>query len=184
MIKKVLSLLCALILLTGTALCESPYWPEQQQSSACKENRVGCQALQMVFYGRFNTIDKNDSLNLRVLSAVLPLLCNTSESDFEHFCAEFGVEYTTAERLYYIALGNCLWADILASLTLDEKEASARKVLLLFLDPTSESDGPEQIAGIRKALTDESIELIAAAASLPVNFVRYLMLTPDWQSTT
>ena len=37
MIKKLFSLICALLLFVSTALCESPYWTEQEQkSSACK----------------------------------------------------------------------------------------------------------------------------------------------------
>ena len=181
MIKKLFSLVCALILCMSIALCESPYWTEQEQkSSACKESRIGCQALQMVLYGHFSTLDTDDSLNLRVLSAVLPLLCSTDESDFEHFCAEFGVEYTTAQQLYYIALGNCLWADILSAVTLDESQASARRILLLFLDPSSQTDGPAQIASIRKVMTEEDIRLIADTAALPYEFVYYLMHTPDW----
>ncbi len=183
MLKKILCLICALLLFSAAACAQSPYWPDDPSASTvCKENRLGCQLLQMIFYGHFSTPDLDDALNLRVLSAVLPLLCAAQESDFEHFCTEFGVEYDTAKHLYYIALGNCLRADILSSPVLDSSVADARKVLLLFLDPQSETDGPAQIASIRKILTDESIQLIADTAALPFDFVRYLMLAPDWQS--
>lgn len=183
MLKKILCILCALFLLTGAAFAQSPYWTDDPSaSSACTEGRLGCQLLQMIFYGRFSTLDMHDSLSLRVLSAVLPMMLTIEESDFEHFCSVFGAEYDTARQLYYIALGNCLWADILTLPVLDEDETAVRKVLLLFLDPQSEPDGPQQIASIRKILKDEDIVLIAAAASLPEDFVRYLLLTPDWQT--
>lgn len=182
MLKKWLCILCALFLLSGIACAQSPYWEDDPAaSSACAENRLGCQLLQMVFYGRFSTLDMHDTLNLRVLSAVLPMMRAVEESDFTHFCSTFDVPMATAKQLYYIAFGNCLWADILSTPVLSEADADVRKILLLFLDPQSEPDGPQQIASIRKVLKEEDIALIADTAALPVDFVRYLLLTPDWQ---
>ena len=85
---------------------------------------------------------------------------------------------------WYIALGNCLWADILAEPDAgDERTQAARRVMLLFLEPANTSSAREQQATIRSRLTDEIIAEIAQAVGVTAAFVEHVVYSDDWRST-
>lgn len=174
--KLIAILLALLVLISAAAAAEqSKYWEAEYAPVVCEDNNSGCLVLQMVMMGSFAEFDPNDNLNIRVLSAALPLLCDVTEDDFAHFCKEFGEDSENVKTLYYEALSNCLWADILLN-PADGAEESARTVLLLFLNPDGTVNSDEQIAFIREALDDDTIAMIADVSGLPEDFVRHLLL--------
>ncbi len=178
--KKALILLLALLAALSTARAE--YWEDiTERPFVCCDDRSGCQVLQMVMIGSFDGFDVGDSLSVRVFSAALPRLSAVTEDDIEHFVEEYGVDEAVARRNYNVALGHCLWADILTFPETDDARANeARRVLLIFLDPSSEPNGLEQMAIIRANIDDALVCTLAEAASLPVNFVEYLVYDSDW----
>ena len=178
--KKALILLLALLSALSPASAE--YWEDvTDRPFVCCDDRGGCQVLQMVMTGSFDGFDISDSLSVRVFSAALTRLCAVSEEDVAHFIKEFGVDEAVARRNYNVALGHCLWADILTFPVLDDLRATdARRVLLLFLDPSSEPNGLEQMALIRASIDDALVNMLAEAASLPASFVEYLVYDSDW----
>lgn len=178
-------LLLALTLSLPARPAPAEYWDDvAKRPVVCCDDRAGCQILQMVMMGSFVGFDPDDSLSVRVLSAALPRLCAITQEDIAHFIDEFDVPEEVIRRFHYIALGHGLWADIIASPTLDDARATdARRVLLVFLNPASEKNGLEQMALIRLGITDELIETLAQAAALPVGFVEYLIYDDDWYQT-
>lgn len=186
-VKRAMAWSLALLMMISSALAESPYWSaDLAHAGSCKQSRQGCEVLQMVLMGRFAGFDRTDNLSRRVFSAVLPMLLAVTQEDFDHFCVEFNVSQERARELYYIAMGNCLWADILLAedTEADGALAAARVVLLLFLDPGSSLYGQEQIATIRAEMDDADIAGIADTAGLPFEFVKYLMTSEDWKTPT
>lgn len=173
---KKLLMLTLLFLLPVCAHAE--YWDHTVvRPVVCCDDRPGCQVLQAVMMGSFTDFDPADSLNVRVLSAALPRLTTVAEDDFAHFSDSYNVDETIIRQFYYIALGNCLWADITISpLAEDADEQNARTVLHLFLAPAEEKDSVEQREIIRANTTQQTLEVISEKAKVPVGFVEYLML--------
>lgn len=179
--RRLFAAILALTLLASCARAE--YWSDiTERPVVCCDGRTGCQLLQMVMMGTFADLNPHDGLETRVLSAVYPLLLEITEEEFAHFSDEFRVEPEVIRIAYYIALGNCLWADILTAANVEESAATARRILLLFLDPGNEKDARKQILTIRRALTPELIEQIADNAGLPKDFVEYVMTDDHWRS--
>ena len=131
--------------------------------------------LQMVMMGSFAELDTGDNLQKRVMAAALMPLKQISDGDIRHFCEEFGEDEAQVRELYFLAVGNCLWADILLN-PAEGDEKAARTVMLLFIDPESMLDADGQMEQIRSALDDEVIATIAGAGDVPEDFVRYLLL--------
>lgn len=145
----------------------------------CADHRQNCRLLQTVMMGSYDALSTEDALSVRVFSAVLPMLSAVTEDDFAHFAAEFGEDEQTVLDRYREALANCLWADILLSRAADGQLTAAQRVLLLFLDPESQSDAEAQMAEIRANLTDEVLSRLADATGVPADFVRWLIEKPD-----
>ncbi len=180
--RRWLPLFLALWLCAAPALA-AEYWQDVPEGGVvCRESRPGCHLLQMVMTGSFAQMPLGDSISTRVFSAVLPQLCALEEGDFAHFIAQFGVEETTIRQAYYIALGNCLLADIDLGTVQTPEAAAARRVLLLFLNPSGEDNADAQKAAIRGALSEEILESMADSTGLPLGFIRYLMETENWQT--
>ena len=137
-LRRLALLLAALLALPWAALAEDEYWDAYDRPVVCCEDRTGCEVLQMVMMGSFAALQPTDSLTVRVMSAALPALCDVTDADFSHFCEEFSVDEGTVRRLYYVAMANCLWADMRISPDAGGAAGAARRVLLLFLDPDSE----------------------------------------------
>ena len=114
-LRRLALLLAALLALPWAALAEDEYWDAYGRPVVCCEDRTGCEVLQMVMMGSFAALQPTDSLTVRVMSAALPALCDVTDADFSHFCEEFSVDEGTVRRLYYVAMANCLWADMLIS---------------------------------------------------------------------
>lgn len=176
--KRMIALMIALFLLQGCACAE--YWQgNEARSMVCCDNRPGCQVLQAVMMGSFARFDPEDSLNVRVFSAALPRLTAVSREDFAHFTEAFDLQTDRLREVYFIALGNCLRSDILVNpLADDMDEQNARTVLYLFLNPDSE-DAQAQMQAIRENCTDEVMQMLAENAQVPVEFVEYLVKTPQ-----
>lgn len=85
----------------------------------------------------------------------------------------------TVRRLYYVAMANCLWADMLISSDAGGAAGAARRVLLLFLDPDSEENAEEQMEIIRAGMDETLIERMSAETGLPADFIAYLTLGND-----
>ena len=162
------------------AHADAPVYWQADGEMACSEDLPGCRLLQMVMSGSFDCIDPSDSVNVRVLAASWPLLRDIKADDFSHFCDEFDVDSKRLELAYRFALANCLWADILLEGGAKERLSDARRVLLLFLDPSDEPDADAQEKAIRAALTDEIVTTIAERAGAPEDFVRWLIESGDW----
>lgn len=178
---RVIGLFALLLLFASCASAE--YWDEARSGEArCSEGRMGCQLLQMVMTGSFDCIDTKDNLNLRVLSAALAQLCLVEEADVAHFAQEEDVDKQILTTNYYIALANCLWADILVGGEEEEHTAAVRRVLLLFLNPDSEESAWDQMYLIRSKLDEELIGTMAGAAALPADFVSWLIECEDWRT--
>lgn len=164
-LRRLALLLAALLTLPWVALAEDEYWDAYGRPVVCCEDRTGCEVLQMVMMGSFAALQPTDSLTVRVMSAALPALCDVTDADFSHFCEEFSVDEGTVRRLYYVAMANCLWADMLISSDAGGAAGAARRVLLLFLDPDSEENAEEQMEIIRAGMDRE---LILGAAHPPL----------------
>ena len=114
-LRRLALLLAALLALPWAAFAGDEYWDAYDRPVVCCEDRTGCEVLQMVMMGSFAALQPTDSLTVRVMSAALPALCDVTDADFSHFCEEFSVDEGTVRRLYYVAIANCLWADMLIS---------------------------------------------------------------------
>ena len=181
-IKLRLSALLTLLILLCAAHGLGEYWPHDSSHAAeCRANRPGCRILQMVMMGCFDYAEAPDSLDERVLSAVLPQLCAIEEEEFGHFCDEFGVEEAPLRTNYYIALANCLLSDIRINPDPGGNATLVRRVLLLFLDPDSETDAQAQKDAIRSEMTDDVLMQMANELSLPQDFVSYLLSQDHWR---
>lgn len=176
-----LAMLFALFSLHTPARAE--YWDDAgNRAVACRENKTSCLILQMTMMGGFDAIDTADNLSVRVMSAALSMLLAVTEADFAHFTEEFGAEIETVRGNYYIALGNCLLADIILSPAQDDAAAvQARQVLKLFLEHSGAPSKREQMAIIRSGMTDDLVATLATAAGVPADFVEYLVYSDDWR---
>ena len=151
--------------------------PEKWNASrtlSCGENLPGCLLLQSVMTGSLGAFDSEDALVRRVYSAMYPQMCAVTEDDLAHFCEEFDEKKQPIQSLYYKALANCLYAMFLVETAPDEDTANAWRVLKLFLDPSREPDGEEQLRRILDLLDDASIRLLAQAAGTGEDFIRWL----------
>ena len=176
---KRIFLMILLFLIPACAYAE--YWDNTiERPVVCCDDRPGCQVLQAVMMGSFADFDPADSLNVRVLSAALPRLAAVETDDFAHFSDYYNVDEAIIRQFYYIALGNCLWADIIISpLVEDMDEQNARTVLYLFLAPADKKDSVEQREIIRANTTQQTLEVISEKAKVPVGFVEYLLLSEN-----
>lgn len=172
--------LSALLLLSAPALAADGYWGVSGRPLTCREQRLACSVLQTVMSGCFADFDPANNLDARVFSAALTQLKTVAADDFTHFCDEFGVSAAQLQRRYYIAMGHCLWADIIATPAKDDAAYQTRTVLYLFLHPEGHENAAEQMAAIRDMLTDELIARLAQSDDLPVDFVDYLLNAEDW----
>ena len=169
-------ILLLLLLLCATVPAAAEYWPhDSSHAVVCAQNRPGCLVLQMVMMGCFDYAETPDSLDERVLSAVLPKLCAVEEGEFAHFCEEFSVEADVIQAHYYKALANCLLSDIHLNPNPGGDETLVRRVLRLYLEPESEADSEQQMESIRMEMTDELSERMAKKLSIPKGFVDSLI---------
>lgn len=154
----------------------------EQPLIACTEGGVGCQILQMVMQGGFSDLDVTDNVSIRVLSAALPRLQSLTEADFTHFTGAHQIDAALLQAHYHVALGHCLWADILSAPgTPGERETQVREVLLLFLRPADSPRVIEERALIRSQLSDEIIAEFAEVTALPADFLNHLFYSDDWR---
>lgn len=172
---RILLILLALLLISPA---QAAYWEDSPDLPVvCREDDSGCQILQMVMRGSFDFFDPADLLSGRVLSAALDSLCVVDDEDFAHFVDMFGVEEAVIRRYYYIALANCLWADIVTG---SDPVSNEEHVLLLFLDPSTEENAQTQMDTIRSRMSDDSIDALAQAVGVPSDFVYYLIYSESW----
>lgn len=181
--RRIAALILALLSVSCCAAAETIYWEEGAAYGTCTQKRMGCELLQMVMMGNFASLDLADSLNVRVFSAVFPMLLDITQEDASHFCEEFDVSEEYLARAYYIAMGHCLRAVLLLEGTTGDAVRDAANLLLsLFLDPQPMSGGEKKVQAIRQQTDEEDIAGIAEAAQLPEGFVRYVMMSDDWRS--
>lgn len=179
MCRRVMLIAMLLILLSSAALGE--YWDEDWlRPVVCCEERLGCQVLQMVMMGSFDSIDPDNRLSIRVLSAAYPKLKGVSQDDLAHFMEEFDVDEQMLRKDYYIALACCLWADILMGEAEDAQEEEARQVLLPFLDPTADETNGQQNEMIRAIINEEIYVEFSQRTGLEADFIRYLIESENW----
>lgn len=173
--KRCLAALLLLVLLcSSSAVAE--YWPhDSSHAVSCQSNQPGCQILQMVMMGCFDYVKMPDSLDKRVLSAVLPKLRTVDDAAFTHFCEEFSVEKPVILAHYYTALANCLFADIQLNPDPGGEETLVRRVLALFLDPVSTADTQQEMQRIRSEMTDAVVQRMANQLGVPSGFIDYLI---------
>lgn len=179
--KRILAAALALLLLLSAALAD--YWPEGHEL-ACREGRIGCQILQMVMMGAFTEMDPDDRLCVRVYAASLPRLTALTAEDKAHFMQEHGVAEDELTRCLHIAVGHCLWAEILANqegegLTGDAQ--SARQIALLFLETADTPRAVEERAIIRSGMTDELTAELAKLLDVDAAFLDHIFFSDDWR---
>lgn len=179
--KRIALLLALLLMLCGAACAERAYWPDTSAPIVCLENTRGCQILQMIMMGCFDGMDPDDSLSTRVFAAAYPDLCALTQEDFDHFLSQFDEDADFLERCYYIALANCLWADIIVSDYYGD-ERYVRRVLLLFLNPDAEQDADGQMEYIRSNTDENTIMKMAQVVGASEDFIEYLIYSDDWRS--
>ncbi len=177
MLRRIcLWLLCGL-LLTCSAFAEDGPAPLQ-----CREDRIACQVLQMVMRGDFSSLDETDSLSVRVHAAVLPWLLSLTEEDTAHLLAEYQADGAMLQLHLHIAMGNCLWADILtAPRHEDARQQAYREVLLLFLRPAATPRDMEDKATIRSQLTEDFLTRMAEETGLSLSFLEHIFYSDDWR---
>ena len=167
--------ICLLLMLLLSCRAEG-LWDSSREIAACSEGRSACATLQTVMTGSFTRFDAQDNLNSRVFSAALPMLCGVSEEDILHFCAEYGMEEDAFYPVYYNAIRNCLWADILCNNAGDAETRAIHKVLLLFLNPAAYENAHSEMEYIRSEIQDSLILRICELTDTPEAFIRYLIL--------
>ena len=197
-LRRFALLLAALLALPWAALAEDEYWDAYGRPVVCCEDRTGCEVLQMVMMGSFAALQPTDSLTVRVMSAALPALCDVTDADFSHFCEEFSVDEGTVRRLYYVAMANCLWADMLISPDAGGAAGAARSMEMQNLTVGvlgtgrigkaviqnlsgfgSQENAEEQMEIIRAGMDETLIERMSAETGLPADFIAYLTLGND-----
>ena len=152
------------------------YWTHDGgHSVSCTEGRPGCRILQMIMMGCFDYVETPDSLDERVLSAVLPLLRAITEEDIAHFCDSFSVEDAMIRAHYHKALANCLLADIHINPDPGGDETLIRRVLRLFLEPEAEENAQEQMDSIRAEMTEAVMKHMAQEMGVPESFISVLI---------
>lgn len=164
------ALALALLLLCAPGRGED--WTAEREIH-CREHRPGCRLLQMVMMGSFDAALPEDAVTQRVLASAYPRLAAVEEGDIRHFCGEFGEDGDAVRRRYYGALASCLRADIAADALPEAQLDPARRVLLLFLDPSDDPEDAALRAQIRAEMTDPALERIARAIDAPEAFVRW-----------
>lgn len=174
----------ALLLMLALLLCapaRAEYWAGAGDRSVfCREGRIGCQVLQTVMMGSFDTLDMDDRLSVRVFSAALGQLRGVTQADMAHFLEEFSVGEEILLENYYIALGNCLLAEILLDPGETEHDMQVRRLLRLFLAPQTEVAGKEQIALLQDKFDDALIKDMAQTVDLPGAFIEYVVTSGHW----
>lgn len=150
---------------------------DRERGIECTQNRPNCRLLQMAMTGSFETFDPQDALLGRVYASVYPQLCAVVEDDIAHFIQEFGEDESVVRDCLYQAMRNCLWANILTEKIPGGRMNAAERVLLLFIDPSSQEDAEVQMEKIRAALTGEALSALAAGVGAPEDFVRWLIIT-------
>ena len=170
--RMILPLLLIILSVAVSMPAAADYWPhDSSHAVSCAANHPACQVLQMVMMGCFDYVEAPDSLDERVLSAVLPKLLAVEEAEFAHFCEEFSVEETEIRQNYFTALSNCLLSDIRLNPNLGGNETLVRKVLKLFLDPAGEENSEEQMMQIRQEMTNDLAESMAQTIGVPKSFI-------------
>lgn len=178
--KRICLLMLAAWMLLFAAAAHAEYWADDvQRALHCEQEHPGCEVLQMVMTGSFGRVDEGDKLSIRVMSAALAQLSAVSETDFEHFMSYADVDADVLRENYYIALGNCLLADILLDPGQEGQEEQVRRVLRLFLNPSAEWNAQLQMDVIRKQADQELIELMARTVALPPEFIAYVIGEPE-----
>ncbi len=179
--KSILAAALALLLLLSAALAD--YWPAGHEL-VCREGRIGCQILQMVMMGTFAEMDPDDRLCVRVYAASLPRLTTLTAEDKAHFMQEHGTAEDELTRCLHIAVGHCLWADILANPEgegLTGETQAARQIALLFLAAADTPQAVEERAIIRSGMTDGLAADLAALLGVDAAFLDRLFFTDDWR---
>ena len=179
--KRLLCILMAALFLIRPAY--AGYWESPpKEHLACTQNRAGCQVLQMVMLGTFDCFDQDDGLNGRILSSALQKLNAVNEDDRAHFIDSFGTDEAVLRTNYYIALANCLWADILYGPTHNARHREITQVLLLFLDPESHENAAEQMEVIRTGISHELMTEMSETVGVPVDFIDHLIFSENWRT--
>ena len=173
--KRILCCLIVAALLMLPASAAAAVW-DGGHEIGCAWNRPNCRLLQMAMTGSFDDYDPEDALTGRVYASVYPMLCKVSEEDVAHCAGEFGEDAGQIRACLYRALRSCLWAYILTEKLPSGRMTAAERVLLLFIDPSSQEDAEAQMAQIRSGMTDEVLQSIAREVGAPAAFVRWLVL--------
>ena len=170
--RRLLALGAALALLMPAGASALEYW-DAGHEIRCAGDRAGCRLLQAVMMGSFDGADPEDAVIRRVLACAYPMLCGITDEDVAHCAGEFGEAEADVRERWYVALANCLRAEIDGQGLPESRLEPARRVLLLFLE-----DAPGEAAqreAIRREMTPEALALLAEASGAPEAFVAWLV---------
>ncbi|MBQ3423770.1 MAG: hypothetical protein IJH38_01050, partial [Clostridia bacterium] len=97
------------------------------------------------------------------------------EADIAHTALETGLEEGVVREAWYGALKNGLWAWLLCEHVPKGGLNAERRILLLFVDPSSQADAAYQIEKIREGMTPTAAEALATASGAPEGFIHWLI---------
>lgn len=178
--KRRIALCLTVCMLLFTAPVSAAYWEDNAELKPhCTESNPACYVLQMVMMGGFDFFDPADPLTGRVLSAALPSLRSITEEDFAHFIGYFDVDEEMVYQYYYIALGNCLWAELRSA---GRQATEEERLLLTLMEPAADEEAQAALAQLRAELSDEKQAAVAEAANVPLAFVNYLAGEENWRA--
>ena len=132
--------------------------------------------LELVMEGYMLEDDFANALNLQVLSAILPLLCEVTGGQIDSFAQAYGLPAELVTHAYCVSLANVLRAEIALNPAESGSALQAQETFSLFLKSGNEAE--KQL--LRDGFTIEQLRELAQPYHLPPGFVAFLVLDPSW----
>ena len=132
--------------------------------------------LELVMEGYMLEDDFESALNLQVLSAILPLLCEVTGGQIDSFAQAYGLPAELVTHAYCVSLANVLRAEIALNPVESGSALQAQEIFSLFLKSGNEAE--KQL--FRDGFTIEQLRELAQSYRLPQGFVAFLVLDPTW----
>lgn len=95
------------------------------------------------------------------------------------FAAEYKLPLSMARYAYYVALAECLAAEIEQTSDITQTQRTLR-LFLDMKDSAKDREANQERKAIRRALTEDEIIAYAAETGLPSGFLAWLLLDDEW----
>ena len=119
--------------------------------------------LELVMEGYMLEDDFESALNLQVLSAILPLLCEVTGGQIDSFAQAYGLSTDLVTHAYCVSLANVLRAEIALNPVESGSALQAQEIFSLFLKSGNEAE--KQL--FRDGFTIEQLRELAQSYRLP-----------------